>query len=343
MNVVVLGSTGYSGTELIKILLRHPKVDAITCHSHSLGDKDLPAWFFEHELSMYAHKFTSRQYQSELNPDVLKATDVLFSALPHAISNTVITPLLQEHSTIGACIDLSHDYRMQDGEIAKEINGRTPIYGLCEWNRSALREARFVANPGCYATASLLALLPLLRYESPIAPVSIVALSGVSGAGRGNSTRTQYVERADTVLAYKPGTAHAHWKEIRHYCAKFAYKELDVLFTPVMVPMKRGIAAFFTLHYKSKDDVDRAVAGLESQYLAEQFVTVLQHDDTRNPLSEVSHGNYCAIRYTKENTALLVSSYIDNLVKGAAGQAIQNFNIMHGYEEHLGLITPCVT
>lgn len=334
IKVGVVGGTGYTGVELLRLLARHPGVQlqAIT----SRGDAGLRV----------ADMFPSLRGRVDLafvapQEARLEACDVVFFATPNGIAMQQAAALLAEGTRI---IDLAADFRIRDiaewqkwygmEHAAPELVGEA-VYGLPETNRDSIRNARLVANPGCYPTAVQLGFLPLIEAGVVDASTLIAdAKSGVSGAGRKTEVHTLFAESADSFKAY--GVAgHRHLPEIRQGLERAAGAPVGLTFVPHLVPMIRGIHA--TLYARLTSDIELQSL-YESRYRDEAFVDVLpagSHPETRS----VRASNLCrmAIHRPQGGDTVVVLSVIDNLVKGAAGQAVQNMNIMFGIDEGVGL------
>lgn len=334
IKVGVVGGTGYTGVELLRLLARHPKIklQAIT----SRGDAG----------SRVADMFPSLRGRIDLafvapQEARLEECDVVFFATPNGIAMQQARALLDAGVRV---IDLAADFRIRDVAEWQKWYGmdhaapglvEEAVYGLPEINRDSIRSARLVANPGCYPTAVQLGFLPLI--EAGIVDTSSLvadAKSGVSGAGRKAEVHTLFAESADSFKAY--GVAgHRHLPEIRQGLSHIAGAPVGLTFVPHLVPMIRGIHA--TLYARLTRDVDLQSL-YESRYRDEPFVDVLpagSHPETRS----VRASNLCrmAVHRPQGGDTVVVLSVIDNLVKGAAGQAVQNMNIMFGIEEGLGL------
>lgn len=338
VKVGIIGGTGYTGVELLRLLATHPQVQLSVITSRGEAGKKV-ADLFPNLRGHVDLAFTE--------PDTKKLgnCDVVFSATPNGVAMTHASALLAEGARL---IDLAADFRLKDRAVWErwyKMPHACPelldeaVYGLPEVNRDKIRQARIVANPGCYPTAVQLGFLPLL--ESGLVDASHLiadAKSGVSGAGRKAETHILFSEAADTMKAYGvPG--HRHWVEIRQGLENVCGKGVGLTFVPHLTPMIRGIHA--TLYARlQRTDVDLQ-ALYEKRYAQEFFVDVMpagSHPETRS----VRGANVCRIavhRPQGEDTAVVLS-VIDNLVKGAAGQAIQNMNIMFGLDEKLGLNAP---
>jgi len=334
IKVGIVGGTGYTGVELLRLLVRHPEVElaAIT----SRGDAgSAVADMFPSLRGIVDLDFTDPQDAP------LAACDVVFFATPNGIAMQQTSALLDAGVRV---IDLAADFRIADIAVWEKWYGMShaspalvaeAVYGLPEVNRERIRGARLVANPGCYPTATQLGFLPLV--EAGCVDLSALiadAKSGVSGAGRKAETHILFAEAADNFKAY--GVAgHRHLPEIRQGLARAAGQEVGLTFVPHLTPMIRGIHA--TLYARITKELDFQ-ALFEQRYADEPFVDVLppkSHPETRS----VRAANMCriAIHRPQGGDTLVILSVIDNLVKGAAGQAVQNMNIMFGVDECAGL------
>lgn len=336
VRVAILGASGYTGAELVRLLLRHPRVRIAALTGERQAGRPL-AEVFPH-LGAYGL------------PDLVKIEDVrwddidfVFCCLPHGTTQQVIAGL---PSTMKV-VDLSADFRLADIATYAQWYGhahqapdlqREAVYGLTELNREGVRNARLVANPGCYPTSAQLPLIPLLMNEMIAADDIIIdAKSGVSGAGRDAKQTNLYGEIAEGIHAY--GIAgHRHAPEIEQGLSLAAGRPVLVNFTPHLMPMSRGILA--TTYVRLKDGVTAADlrATLETKYAREPFVQVLP-GATVPHTRHVRGSNHCLMNVFADRLpgrAIIVSA-IDNLMKGASGQAVQNFNVMHGFDEAAGL------
>ncbi len=334
IKVGVVGGTGYTGVELLRLLSRHPRVElaAIT----SRGEAGMPvADMFPSLRRRVGLKFVTPQDAQ------LERCDVVFFATPNGIAMQQAAELVAAGVRV---IDLAADFRIRDvaewekwygmKHAAPELVAEA-VYGLPEVNRAQIRGARVLANPGCYPTAVQLGFLPLVE-AGLIDPDHLIAdaKSGVSGAGRKAEVHTLLPEAADSFKAYGvPG--HRHLPEIRQGLALAAGKAVGLTFVPHLTPMIRGIHA--TLYGRLNKDVDLQ-ALYEKRYEGEAFVDVMpagSHPETRS----VRASNMCriAVHRPQGGDTVVVLSVIDNLVKGAAGQAVQNLNIMFGFDEEAGL------
>jgi len=334
IKIGVVGGTGYTGVELLRLLARHPEAQltAIT----SRGEAGLPvADMFPSLRGRIGLRFVAP------SDAALDGCDVVFFATPNGIAMQQVQELVAAGVRV---IDLAADFRIRDVAVWEKWYGMRhaaptlvaeAVYGLPEQNREQIRGARIVANPGCYPTAVQLGFLPLI--EAGLIDLSHLvadAKSGVSGAGRKAEVHALFSEAADSFKAY--GVAgHRHLPEIRQGLERMAGKSVALTFVPHLTPMIRGIHA--TLYGRLDRDVD--VQGLfEERYRGEPFVDVMpagSHPETRS----VRASNICriAVHRPQGGDVVVVLSVIDNLVKGAAGQAVQNMNIMFGLNETLGL------
>jgi N-acetyl-gamma-glutamyl-phosphate reductase len=333
----IVGGTGYTGVELLRLLAQHPQVELKAITSRKEAGTPVAAMFPSLRKRVEL-KFT------EPDAKTLKGCDVVFFATPHGVCMKDARAVLDGGAKI---VDLSADFRLQDlaewerwykmkhtePELVREA-----VYGLCELNRERIKKARLIANPGCYPTAIQLGFLPLLEAEA-VDPLHLVAdaKSGVSGAGRKAELSLVFSEASDNFSAYNvPG--HRHRPEIRESLAQVAKREIGLVFNAHLVPMNRGI--FATLYGRITKETDFQ-ALFEKRYAKEAFVDVMpagSHPDTRS----VRAANTCRIAVHRppegaRSDTVVVLSVIDNLVKGASGQAVQNMNLMFGIPESTGL------
>lgn len=333
INTVILGASGYTGVELLRLLVAHPCFTIIALTGESQAGKEMG--------EVYPHlRFAGL-------PKLVKAgevdyTDVqlVFCCLPHGTTQEIIASL-PSHVRI---VDLSADFRLNSPDSYKEWYGHahkapglqaTALYSIAEFNREVLPKIRLVANPGCYPTCTLLPLLPLLKAKL-IEPqgITIDALSGISGAGRSVKQEMLFTELDGGVSAYSVGR-HRHMGEIEQELSLEADEDVTISFTPHLVPMPRGMLA--TIHVKANVTADAARIYLQDTYKDEPFVKVLQ---SGSPASHHVRGtNQChiAVHDGRLKGELIIVSVIDNLVKGASGQAIQNANLMFGLPETTAL------
>lgn len=338
INIGIVGGTGYTGSELLRLLAGHPRaaVTAVTSRSEA-GRRLTDA--YPHLRGYYDLSF------SEPDPGALAGCDVVFFATPHAAAMHLVPDLLEAGQRV---VDLSADFRLTDPDLWAQWYGEPhacpdllgeAVYGLPELHRAEIAGARLVACPGCYPTAVVLALTPLLDADVVSTSGLIAdAKTGVSGAGRNLKTPFLFGEMGESFKAYAVA-GHRHLPEIRQVLGGIAEGEVDVSFVPHLVPMIRGI--FATCYARlTKPDADLQ-ALFESRYAGEPFVDVLPAGgmpETR----EVRGANTCrlAVHRPGGGDTVVVLAAIDNLVKGAAGQAVQCFNLMYGLPETAGLEAP---
>jgi len=336
IRVAVVGATGYTGAELIRWLARHPHVRLTAVTSEQSAGKALadvmPSARGKLDLRLAA--FDPARVAGE--------ADVAFTALPLATSAPGVAALLERGVRV---VDLGADFRLRDAEEYARWYAPHPaphllaeaVYGLTEFCRQDLRAARLVANPGCYPTAALLALLPLLeRGLIEAHGIVIDAKSGVTGAGKNVAAEYLFAEVDDNVRAYKIGV-HRHAPEIEQQLRPHAGSALSVIFVPHLLPIRRGILSTIYARPRAGVDADAIARAFEERYAGERFVVLAP---MRPPeIRDVVGTNDCAVGWTLDARSgqLVLISVIDNLGKGAAGQAIQNFNAMAGFPEAAGL------
>mmetsp|Transcript_26126 Transcript_26126/g.26350 ORF Transcript_26126/g.26350 Transcript_26126/m.26350 type:complete len:377 (-) Transcript_26126:56-1186(-) len=337
----VLGASGYTGAELMRLLSVHSGVDVKVITADRSAGKPFKAIYpqFSHVKNL---PMLTKWEDSRAD---IETCDVVFCCLPHGTTQEIIGELAK--SCPAKIIDLSADFRLKDVEVYAQWYGKPhaavdlqpeAVYGLTEVNREAIRSARLLANPGCYPTAAQLPLIPLLRKKQISSEDIIIdAKSGTSGAGRAPKEPFLFCEVADGIHAYGVAS-HRHSPEIEAGLSEAAGKETVVNFTPHLMPMSRGILE--TIYVKLSDGVtvEELKKALEEEYEHESFVHVLE--GTSLPQTRHVRGsNHVYMNVVKDRLpgrAIIVSA-IDNLVKGASGQAIQNMNLMLGFEETTGL------
>jgi N-acetyl-gamma-glutamyl-phosphate reductase len=335
VRVGILGASGYSALELMKLLLRHPHAEITALTTRQTDAKHLGEVH-----PVLAGRLDLRL--DNLSPSqVAERADCVFCCLPHGASAAAVAELLPRGKKV---IDLSADYRLNDpAEYAKWYGAPHPdpermattIYGLPELYRDQIKQAALVANPGCYPTSAILALAPLLR-AGAVSPDGIVidSKSGVSGAGREPKAHLHFPEANESVSAYGVGT-HRHMPEIDQVLSDVAGGAVRVVFTPHLMPMDRGILTTCYVRPTREIGDDALIGMLQEFYANEPFVRVSKLlPNTKH----VAHTNYCDISARNVRGRVVVISAIDNLVKGASGAAVQNFNVMHGFEESMALL-----
>lgn len=338
MKAAVVGATGYTGQVLLRLLSRHPDIQHIYAVSsskggESLSEQDPGLGPLGSRFEATGGKFLSVDEAAALKPDVV------FAALPHLASATVCGPFFGQ----SVVIDLSADFRIKDEALFERAYGQKPprpdllsqaVYGLAEWHTESIRKADLIANPGCYPTCSLTPLLPLYRDQVIQGRAVINAVSGISGAGKKADLKYLLTERAESVEPYNPGTRHRHSQEIGVELSQ-ASPEASLIFNPHLVPMKRGMEATITVELRAGCTGAEVEASWNRAYGGRPFVV---NRGTRLPsTAQVWGSNRVDMAWHQEGSTLILFSVLDNLVKGASGQAVQNMNLRFGLEETAGL------
>jgi len=341
LKVGIIGGTGYTGVELLRLLVTHPAVELTIITSRGEAGKLVA------ELFPSLRGFVDLVFTHPDDADY-QACDVVFSATPNGIAMTQARSLVEQGVKL---IDLAADFRIKDIAVWEQWYGMThecpelveqAVYGLPEMNREAIKQAQIVANPGCYPTATTLGFLPLMTHNL-IDTQSLIAdtKSGVTGAGRGASVANLYSEASDSFKAYAV-SGHRHHPEISQNLETLSKRPVSLTFVPHLTPMLRGIHATLYADLLNKDAaLDYIHKQFVDAYRDEPFVDVMPlgtHPDTRS----VRSSNLCRIALHKAggSNKLVVLSVIDNLTKGAAGQAVQNMNLMFDLTETEGLMIP---
>ncbi len=334
----VVGATGYTGLELLRLLVNHPQAEVLVVTSRTEQGKPVADIF-------PSLRGDIKLCFSDPQTSLLEDCDIIFFATPNATAMHQVPALLKGGLKI---IDLSADFRLHDVQLWSRWYGQThaatelldqAVYGLPELNRKKIARARLVANPGCYPTAVILALIPILE-AGIIDPQTIIAdaKSGISGAGRKAELQNNFCETSETFKAYAV-SGHRHLPEMCQILNTLGKQAVSLTFVPHLVPMVRGIhATVYARLLKKKIDIQSLY---EERYKDEPFIDVMpagSHPDTRS----VRGSNFCrlAAHIPAQGDILVILSVIDNLTKGAAGQAIQNMNIMFGLDEMAGLTFP---
>jgi N-acetyl-gamma-glutamyl-phosphate reductase len=340
IEVGILGATGFTGGELVGLLLRHPQATLAWLSSESQPGTDYAKVYpqFTGRLPAGAAVLKSLDEVKSTRPDVV------FSCLPHGASASSVAPFLQNGKTL--VVDLSADFRLKDPEDYRAAYGHAhpmpeklagAVFGLSEINAAALKGSRLIANPGCYPTSALLPLIPLIK-DGIVSPEGIIidAKSGVSGAGRKATETTHYVYANESVNAYGVGDKHRHRWEIQEQLSLAAGRKVEVLFTPHLMPMERGILSTIYCDLAGSRGQADAEASLRKAYAGADFVQVREEFPATR---DVRHSNGCHIKVYQPAGArkLIIVSVLDNMVKGASGQALQNMNLALGLPAALGL------
>lgn len=331
----LLGASGYTGADLLRLGVRHPGIQFVALTANTHAGKPMS--------SVYPHLANAGLPDLVANEDVdFSGVDVVFCGLPHGTSQKLIADIVASNPNIRV-IDMGADFRFRNPDAYGGVYGSAHVapqlqadaaYGLTEHNRDAIRDAKIIACPGCYPTATLLALLPLVKSGAISTEDLIIdAKSGVSGAGRAPKQNTLMAEAGESVSPYSVGV-HRHAPEIEQEIGLAAGREVTVNFTPHLIPMSRG--ELITAHVKlgSAQNADDLRDVLAKAYADEPFIRVAEKGYTP-ATGHVRGSNYCIINVFDDRIAgrAIVIAAIDNLVKGSAGQAIQNFNIAFGYPE----------
>lgn len=334
----IIGATGYAGGELVRLLLGHKEAEIVWYGSRSYVDQDY--------ASIYQNMFqiVDAKCMDDNMDELAKQADVIFTATPQGLCASLVNEEILSNTKV---IDLSADFRLKDVNTYEswyKIQHKAPqyideaVYGLCEINRDKIKDARLIANPGCYPTCSTLSIYPLVK-EGLIDPDTIIidAKSGTSGAGRGAKTDNLYCEVNENIKAY--GVAgHRHTPEIEEQLGYAAGRPVLLNFTPHLVPMNRGILITAYASLKKTVSYEEVKAVYDKYYDQERFVRVLPKDVC--PQTKwVEGSNYVDVNFKidpRTNRVIMMGA-MDNLVKGAAGQAVQNMNLLFGVEESMGL------
>ena len=338
MKIAIIGATGYGGAELIRILHQHPMVSLHSFHTSS-----------QQGLAMnesYPHLQTVIENKLEMiDPEAMAAeVDLVFTATPSGISAKLVPELLKAGLRV---VDLSGDYRLKNSETYKAWYNFEPgdedvlseaVYGLAEWLETDVEDRQFVSNPGCFPTAVLLGLAPLVK-NNLINEKSIIidAKTGVSGAGRSATATTHFPETNDNINIYKVNE-HQHIPEIEQMLSNWNSNIKAVTFSPHLVPMTRGIMA--TMYVEASKDVNiDMLFDLFNESYAENYFVRIKEKGKFPSTKEVSGSNFCdiSLAYDERTNRITIVAVIDNLMKGAAGQAVQNMNKMLGMDEKTGL------
>ena len=339
IKVGIIGATGYAGNELVRLLLGHKDAEIVWYGSRSYIDQKYA------DIYRNVFQLVDAKCMDDNMEELADRVDVIFTATPQGLCASLVNDKILSKVKI---VDLSADFRLKNVDVYEQwykIEHKSPqyideaVYGLCEINRNKItKDTRIVANPGCYTTCSILTIYPLVK-EGIIDPDSIIidAKSGTSGAGRGAKVANLFCEVNESMKAYGVGT-HRHTPEIEEQLGYAAGKDIKLIFTPHLVPMNRGILVTSYADLKKDVTYEEVKAAYDKYYKDEYFVRVLDKDvcpETR----WVEGSNYVDVNFKIEprTNRIIMMGALDNLVKGAAGQAVQNMNLLFGLPENTGL------
>lgn len=329
IKVAIIGASGYTGFELIKILLNHPKFE-INYVATTKGDESIT------NLHPSLEKVFSCGVKKANLDEIKNYCELVFLALPHKSAMSYAKKLIEDGLKV---VDLSADYRLKLETYEKfycnhedKNNLNHAVYGLPEYFRKQIKSARLVANPGCYPTASLLAILPFIDYIEENSTIFIDAKSGVSGAGKKLTETSHFVTINENIFAYNP-ISHRHSPEIKEKIEILKQKNINIMFVPHLLPVSRGMLV--SIYATLKEEIN-PIEVLKNSYKDEFFIRVRE-----NPvdIKSTSGTNFCDIFAKSDKKSLFISSSIDNLLRGASSQAVVNANIMYGFDETLAIPT----
>ncbi len=336
VNIGIIGATGYVGAELLRLLLSHPKVEVTALSSVSFKGQEIS--------NVYKNFLNKTDLICESSDEVIEKCDVIFTALPHGLSEDIAKKAIDNKKI---CIDMGADFRLSNEAEYEEWYGKkftqpeihiNSVYGLPELNREKIKECSLIANPGCYPTTIELGLMPLLK-NSLIKSDGIIcdSKSGTTGAGRGLSLNTHFPEENETFAPYNIG-GHRHTPEIEETLSAMSDNKVSVTFTPHLLPINRGILSTIYCTPKDKVNLEEIHKLYVDCYKNEPFVNILPLGETAS-IKNVRLTNDCfiSLHLNHRQDQIIVVSAIDNMIKGAAGQAIQNMNIILGFNETDGL------
>jgi N-acetyl-gamma-glutamyl-phosphate reductase len=337
ISIGILGATSYTGIELVRLVARHPGVSISFISSRSNPNERYSKIFPEIKGIFDGTLIAPEDTYAE-------TVDCVFSCLPHAVSAELLLPFIEKGIRV---IDLSADFRIKDPQVYEQWYKhkhpavdllKTAVYGLPEHYRKQIAGAQIIANPGCYVTSVILPLIPLFKKAGAnIEWVIADSKSGVSGAGKTLKTTTSFCEAHETFSAYAVGHSHRHTPEMEQELSLAAKKPVTLTFSPHLLPINRGILS--TLYIKTTLSPTECQAIIAAAYESEPFIRVREAGDLPN-IHNVAYTNYCDIAFTggSDGLPVIAVSTLDNLVKGASGQAVQNMNIMFGFSETTGLL-----
>ena len=333
ISIGILGATGYTGAELIRLLHSNPQARITYCSSRQYNGKPISEIldFLKGSVDIGLEEFDASAIKNRC--------DVVFSCLPHGVSMGFIAQIIDSVKVV----DLSADFRLRDVSVYRSWYQehsnpdllQKAVYGLCEIHREDIRNARLVANPGCYPTSVLLPLIPLLKAGIiSFQDIIVDSKSGVSGAGRGLSLKTHICETGESFSAYKVGRSHRHIPEIEQELSRAAGENVTIEFTPHLIPISRGMLS--TIYVNTSASEQDLKDCIKDFYQGSPFVRVI---DGFPATKDVRGTNRCLMGVAKNKASrrATIISVIDNLTKGASGQAVQNMNLMFGLDEATGL------
>ncbi len=332
-NISIIGASGYTGGELLRILHTHPEGNIVGVYGKTTTGQKV------NDLHPNLQEVLDLTVEEPDYEKIGKESDLVFTATPHGTPMNFVPTLLEKGTKV---IDLSADYRIDDTKTYEkhykkhESPNLESVYGLPEINREEIKEAELVANPGCYPTAAILSISPLLsENEIENDPIIFDSKSGTSGAGAKPSEKLHYPNCSDNIQAYN-ATTHRHAPEIRQEIEKLAGEETNTNFTPHLIPMIRGILNTTHAFLRKEMGEEKLISKYREFYDEEPFIRILEKQPQTNA---VRGSNYCdiTVRTSNENKRVIAISTIDNLIKGASGQAVQNMNLVLGLEEKTGL------
>jgi len=340
LKVFICGGSGYTGCELLRILSNHPEIIVTGVTSERSAGKSVT------DLFPHLHKYSNLQYEPLRAGEILTKADLFFMALPHGESQIAVDFFFKHGKAV---IDLSADYRLRDPKVYEkwykvphrfQVTLQKAVYGLPEIYRNEIRRAKLIANPGCYPTGAILGLLPAVKNRLiNLSSIVIDSKSGATGAGRKADLAVAYCEVNEGFRAYAVGT-HRHTPEIEQEVSFLCGKDIIVNFTPHLLPVDRGILTTIYAPIVKKITVNEIVKVYKDAYKKEPFVRLLEYGIYPN-IKNVCGTNFCEIglKLNERTNTLIVITAIDNLVKGASGQAVQDMNIMMSFEEKTALDT----
>lgn len=327
-NVGIIGASGYTGLELIKIILNHPKFN-INYLATTKGEVKLDI------LHPSLKNIYSTNIEKVNIDKIIELCDLVFLATPHTQSMILVKELMKSKIKI---IDLSADYRLDVSTYEKyyckhidKDNIKLSTYGLVEFNREKIKNSQLIAVPGCYPTATLLALIPFIPYIETSSPIFIDAKSGISGAGKKLSETTSFMNINENIFAYNP-LKHRHSPEIENVVKNICNKDIKIYFVPHLIPINRG--ELISIYASLKDENINPLNILKDFYKNEKFIRI--RDEPVN-VKNVVYSNFCDIFASNDKKGLFINSSIDNLLKGASSQAVVSANIMFNFDESLGI------